>query len=125
MKKISRPKVTKGKTERIDTGCGHLYITTGNTVKGNLIEVFAHLGKAGGCINAQNEAITRCISLGLKYGIPKEEFIEELTQIRCPNPSWENGVQITSCASAIAEILKGGNNESIRATAESKTVDKS
>jgi len=103
--KLKRPKVTQGSTVRTETGCGHLYITIGKD-NGNIIEVFAVLGKSGGCAKAQGEAITRSLSLGLKYGIPIEEYIKEFENIRCPSPVWEDGEQILSCADAIAKVLK-------------------
>ncbi len=103
--KLKRPKITQGTVTRIETGCGHLYITIGRD-NGNIIEVFAQLGKAGGCAKAQGEAITRLLSLELKYGIPIEEMIKELENISCPNHVLDNGEQILSCADAIAKVLK-------------------
>jgi len=73
MEKHKRPKQVQSTTVKMETGCGHLYVTVGrDNVK--IIELFATLGKAGSCITAQNEALTRAISLGLKYGIPAERF---------------------------------------------------
>jgi ribonucleoside-diphosphate reductase alpha chain len=105
MEKIKRPKETQGTTTRVETGCGHLYVTVGKD-NGNIIEVFATLGKAGGCAKAQGEAITRALTLGLKYGIPVEEFIKEFDNIRCPSPAISEREQIYSCADAIAKVLK-------------------
>ena len=111
MEKLKRPRVTKGPTTKIVTGCGNMYITEG--YEGDrLIEVFASLGKSGGCAKCQGEAITRCLSLGLKYGIPIIEFIKELEGLRCVSPSWDQGKQIYSCPDAIAKVLGGIFNES-------------
>lgn len=104
-KKLKRPQETEGKTTRIETGCGHLYVTIGKD-NGNVVEVFATLGKSGGCAKAQGEAITRSLSLGLKYGIPLKEFIEEFDNIRCPCPGMDSGNPVFSCADAIAKVLK-------------------
>lgn len=68
--------------------------------------MFAALGKAGSCVTAYSEALTRAISLGLKYGVPIEEYVEELKGINCPGHVWSNGEQIMSCADAIAKVLK-------------------
>jgi len=103
--KTKRSKVAQGETTRVETGCGHLYITI-NRDNEKIIEVFATLGKAGGCAKAQGEALTRSITLGLKYGIPPEEFVKQLDNIRCPSPALDNGEQIQSCADAIAKVLK-------------------
>ena len=106
-KKLKRPKVTIGETVRTETGCGHLYVTIGKD-NGVIIEVFASLGKAGGCPKGQLEALTRSISLGLKYGVPLEEYIQELIGIRCPSPTLVGNPELEtfSCADAIAKVLK-------------------
>jgi len=111
MEKRKRPKVTHGCSVKVTTGCGSIYITPCKD-SSSLIEVFATLGKAGGCAKCQLEAITRSISLGLKYGIPVKEFIDELKGLRCPLPVWEDGKQILSCPDAIAVVLEESiNNE--------------
>lgn len=71
-----------------------------------MIEAFAQLGKAGGCAKAQLEAIMRSITLGLKYGVPCEEYVKQLKEISCPNHVYDDGVQIHSCAHAVALCLE-------------------
>jgi len=107
--KRKRPKKVQSTTERIECGCGHLYVTIGKDGEGKIVEVFAVLGKAGGCAMAQNEALTRTISLGLKYGIPVREFVDELDNIRCSAFGLESGEPILSCADAIAYVLNREN----------------
>lgn len=105
-RKMRRPKKTISTTEQIETGCGHLYVTIGrNKETDELVEVFAILGKAGGCAMAQNEAITRMISLAIKYYIPIDEIVKELGNIRCSCHAYEEGEPIVSCADAIAYAL--------------------
>lgn len=73
----------------------------------NPIEVFATLGKAGTCASCQLEALTRAITLGLKYGVPSEEYIEELKGIACPSRA--PGLKEThclSCADGVARVLE-------------------
>ncbi len=107
MEKKERPKVLKGTTTKVETGCGNLYITVGCN-NGHPIEVFATLGKAGGCSNCQNEALTRSITLGLKYGIPVEEYVRELEELQCPSPNMFPMVdRVLSCADGIAKTLRG------------------
>lgn len=99
--KQPRPKRLSGETLKYSSGCGNIYITV-NKDSDKIFEVFATLGKAGGCASGQLEAITRCVSLGLRCGIPPQEFIDELEKIRCPNQ-----IEGTlSCPDAIATALR-------------------
>ena len=99
----TRPKTLEGSTIKVMTGCGGLYVTiNGNKAK----EVFAHLGKAGGCSNCQLEALTRAITLGLKHGIPVGEFVKELRGLQCPQPQmYPEEERCLSCADGIARAL--------------------
>ncbi len=99
-----RPEMTMGVTERINTGCGKLYVTI-NTDEYGFCEVFAQMGKAGGCAYSQIEATSRLISLALRSGVKAEAIIRQLMGIRCPSPVWRNGEQVVSCSDAIAKVL--------------------
>jgi len=101
----SRPKITKGITERVTTGCGYIYVTI-NFDEGGICEVFTSLGKAGGCASAQLEATSRLISLALRSGIGISSVAKHLRAIRCPSVAWEQGRAVLSCADAIAGVLE-------------------
>ncbi len=100
-----RPTATTGVTERVTTGCGHLYITVNSDEQG-ICELFASLGKAGGCASAQLEAITRLISLALRSGVDVESIVKHLKGIRCPSIAWDSGRAVLSCADAIGGVLE-------------------
>ncbi|HIE09785.1 MAG TPA: adenosylcobalamin-dependent ribonucleoside-diphosphate reductase, partial [Armatimonadetes bacterium] len=100
-----RPQVVKGRTIRMRTGCGNLYVTVNEDEHG-LFEVFTSMGKTGGCVASFTEAIARLISVALRSGIEVEEIIEQLKGIRCPMPRWDEGAVIRSCADAIAKAIE-------------------
>jgi len=107
--KKERPKILDSITEQVTTGCGHLYVTIGfDKETGSPMEVFAALGKAGGCSNCFNESLTRAISVGLKYGVPLEEYVDELKGHQCPSSNlWPEAERILSCPDGMAKVLNG------------------
>ncbi len=101
----SRDEITRGATRKMTTGCGSLYVTINEDRQG-LFEVFAAMGKGGGCAASQTEAVSRLISLALRCGIDREQIIKQIKGVRCPNQAWEKGGRIYSCADAIAKALE-------------------
>jgi ribonucleoside-diphosphate reductase alpha chain len=99
-----RPERTYGVTQRSSTGCGKIYVTINRDELG-ICEVFAQMGKGGGCANSQIEATGRLISLALRSGVKVESILKQLMGIRCPSPVWQNGQMTLSCSDAIAKVL--------------------
>jgi ribonucleoside-diphosphate reductase alpha chain len=79
--KRSRPDLLKGSTRRIESPLGTMYVTITEDDKGQPFEVFMSLGKAGGALMADVEAIGRLISLALRSGVPLPEIYRQLRGI--------------------------------------------
>ncbi len=99
-----RPDETTGVTRLISTGCGKLYVTV-NQDEDGFCEVFAQMGKTGGCASSQIESTGRLISLALRSGVHIEAIVKQINGIRCPHSMWQNGRQVLSCPDAIAQVL--------------------
>ena len=79
--KRSRPDLLKGSTRRIESPLGTMYVTITEDEKGQPFEVFMSLGKAGGALMADVEAVGRLISLALRSGVPLPEIYRQLRGI--------------------------------------------
>ncbi|MGD8727525.1 MAG: adenosylcobalamin-dependent ribonucleoside-diphosphate reductase, partial [Gemmatimonadales bacterium] len=79
--KRSRPELLRGATRRLETPLGTLYVTITEDDLGQPFEMFMSLGKAGGALMADVEAIGRLISLALRSGIPIKEIHRQLRMI--------------------------------------------
>jgi len=101
-----RPEVVFGTTTKVATGCGNLYVTINMDEESKPFELFTQMGKAGGCAGSQLEALGRMVSLAFRAGVEVKSIIEQLSNIRCPSPSWEKGQRIFSCADAIARVIE-------------------
>jgi ribonucleoside-diphosphate reductase alpha chain len=105
-----RPNTTAGSTYKIGTGCGNLYVTINQDEQGTC-ELFAQMGKTGGCASSQLEAVARMVSLSLRAGVDPRSIREQLAGIRCPLPSWQGKGMVLSCADAIARTMGTHLNE--------------
>lgn len=101
-----RPETLSGKTYKVKTGYGNLYVTVNNDDNGVPFEVFATIGKTGGFFQEQSEGICRLISLALRSGIKIEEIINDLKGIRGPMPTLTAKGTILSLPDAIGQILE-------------------
>ncbi len=79
--KRSRPELLRGTTRRVETPMGNMYVTITEDDKGQPFEVFMSLGKAGGALMADVEAIGRLVSLALRSGVPLTTIYRQLRGI--------------------------------------------
>ncbi len=103
--KKKRPSVLVGKTLKMATGCGALFVTL-NEDENGLFELLNTMGKAGGCAASQSEAIGRLVSLAWRHNISPEEVIHELSGISCHKPHGFGALRNLSCADAIANAIR-------------------
>lgn len=125
----TRPEITHGVTQRLETGCGHMYVTINSDEQG-ACEIFVQMGKVGGCASAQLEAIARLSSLALRSHIKIDAIIRQLKGIRCQSPMWNKGKMITSCGDAVGQALenflalhRSGDFKSINFTVDDSVAD--
>lgn len=97
-----RPKELSGTTTKVKTGCGNLYLVLNTDDKGQPVEAFITIGKAGGCVASLTEGIARLINIALKHGASIPEIVNELEGVNCHRAT-EN---IVSCVDGISKCLR-------------------
>ncbi len=100
-----RPDVITGRTQKILTGYGALYVTINEDDKG-LFEVFAQIGRGGGYTASFTEGLARLVSLCLRSGVPVDEITDQLEGIRSPRIALDHGERVYSIPDAIARAIK-------------------
>lgn len=100
-----RGEVAFGVTRKIKTGCGNLYVTINEDEEGRPFEIFTQIGKAGGCVASQCEAMGRMTSLALRSGIEAQEIVQQMRGISCHLPVGYGGGKVMSCSDAMAQAM--------------------
>ncbi len=94
-------------------GCGTLFVTVNRDIQG-LCEVFAALGKSGGC-PSQSEAMCRVVSAALRCGVDPKVLVEQLKGIRClstiASRKTNKNIDVLSCPDAIARAIEDAMEE--------------
>ncbi|CAG1002516.1 partial ribonucleoside-diphosphate reductase alpha chain, partial [Methylophilaceae bacterium] len=100
-----RGEVAFGITRKMKTGCGNLYITINEDEEGRPCEIFTQIGKAGGCVSSQCEAMGRMTSLALRSGVEAQEIVTQMRGISCHLPVGFGAGKVSSCADAMAQAM--------------------
>ena len=118
-----RDDITYGTNRKLRTSCSSIMLYCGNSQDGKLQEITCRMGKSGGCLGSFSEGIARVVSVALQHGVPAENIIKQLSNIRCHMPciykskyTGDRSHTITSCCDAIAvameeHILDSGNKK--------------
>ena len=104
--KRRRPSILRGRTIKMDSPLGDLYVTLNEDQNGRPFEVFCTLGKAGGAAMADSEAIGRLISLSLRSGIPITAVRDQLRGISCDRAVGVGPHKVLSAPDAIAQAIE-------------------
>ncbi|MDI3298774.1 MAG: ribonucleoside-diphosphate reductase, adenosylcobalamin-dependent, partial [Bacillota bacterium] len=102
----ARPEVLTGRTTRIRTPLGNLYVTV-NELNGRPFELFTQIGKAGSDVSALTEALARLISLALRSGVDPDAVAEQLIGIGGSQSVGFGPYRIRSVPDALGRILAG------------------
>ena len=123
-----RAHVTAGRTSKYRMGCGTLFVTVNRDDRG-LCEVFANLGKAGGC-PSQSEATCRVVSVAMRSGVDPNALVEQLRGIRCLSAVRAKhngeGPNVLSCPDAVATAIEeamGGSSQADSCDASPRCPD--
>ncbi|MBT8337393.1 MAG: vitamin B12-dependent ribonucleotide reductase [Gemmatimonadetes bacterium] len=104
--KRQRPAMLRGRTVKMNSPLGDLYVTINEDENGRPFEVFCTLGKAGGAAMADAEAIGRLVSLGLRSGIPITSIKDQLRGISCDRAVGVGPSKVLSAPDAIGQALE-------------------
>jgi ribonucleoside-diphosphate reductase alpha chain len=104
--KRQRPTVLRGRTMKMNSPLGDLYVTVNEDESGRPFEVFCTLGKAGGAAMADTEAIGRLASLALRSGIPITAVRDQLRGISCDRAVGVGPNKVLSAPDAVAQAIE-------------------
>ena len=101
-----RPDVLEGKTEKILTGCGNLYLTINKDNEGIPCEVRLQIGKSGSCARSLLEVIGIQQSIMLQYiekDIIVKDFKKHLRGVNCGQEFRMGDKRYGSCIDKVAQ----------------------
>ncbi|MGH7560173.1 MAG: vitamin B12-dependent ribonucleotide reductase [Gemmatimonadales bacterium] len=101
-----RPDVLRSTSRRLESPLGTMYVNITEDEKGQPFEVFINLGKAGGALMADVEAMGRLISLALRSGIPIQEVRRQLRGISSDRATGLGPNKVLSVPDAVGIALE-------------------
>jgi ribonucleoside-diphosphate reductase alpha chain len=104
-RKRQRPSVLKGRTLKMNSPLGDIYVTINEDAAGRPFEVFCTLGKAGGAAFADAEAIGRLMSLALRSGVPITAIRDQLRGISSDRAVGVGPNKVLSAPDAIGQAI--------------------
>ena len=104
--KRQRPAMLRGRTLKLSSPLGDLYVTINEDERGRPFEVFCTLGKAGGAATADAEAVGRLMSLALRSGIPISAVRDQLRGISSDRAVGVGPNKVLSLPDAIGQAIE-------------------
>ena len=104
--KRQRPSMLRGRTLKLNSPLGDLYVTINEDEGARPFEVFCTLGKAGGAATADAEAIGRLISLALRSGIPVSAVKDQLRGVSSDRAVGVGPNKVLSLPDAIGQAIE-------------------
>jgi len=104
--KRQRPAVLRGRTMKMNSPLGDIYVTINEDDHGRPFEVFCTLGKAGGAAFADAEAMGRLMSLALRSGVPISALRDQLRGISSDRAVGVGPNKVLSAPDAIGQAIE-------------------
>jgi ribonucleoside-diphosphate reductase alpha chain len=104
--KRQRPAMLRGRTMKMNSPLGDIYVTINEDDFGRPFEVFCTLGKAGGAAFADAEAIGRLMSLALRSGVPITSIRDQLRGISSDRAVGVGPNKVLSAPDAIGQAIE-------------------
>jgi ribonucleoside-diphosphate reductase alpha chain len=105
-RKRQRPPMLKGRTLKMNSPLGDIYVTINEDRAGRPFEVFCTLGKAGGAAFADAEAMGRLMSLALRSGVPITALRDQLRGISSDRAVGVGPNKVLSAPDAIGQAIE-------------------
>lgn len=119
----ARPIILSGKTAKMATAMGSLYVTLNCSEEGRPFECFIEMGRAGSDIKTFTEALARLISISMRAGLSLETIIKQLKDIRGTVYGF-GPTRVQSVPDAIAKCLLELMSDNLQVTEDTLEVSK-